>query len=241
MYNLDFSRRSELTEWMDTEDVSFEEFRACLSDLARVNRLTLAYRPTLKFLERVARAQHGASRPLEIVDVGSGYGDMLREIAAWARRRGVPVSLTGIDLHPWSQRAAVEATRPECGIRWVQADALAYTPPNGIDVVVSSLFTHHLPDPLVVRFIAWMEQQARVGWFINDLHRHPLPYHFFQRFAKLARYHRFVQHDGPISIARAFSSSDWCRLLREAGVDPSLVSIAWNMPFRLTVGRLKSV
>jgi SAM-dependent methyltransferase len=241
MYSLDFSRRAELTEWMDTERVSFEEFRGCLSDLARVNRLTLAYRPTLKFLERVARTRKGTSRPLEIVDVGSGYGDMLRAIAVWAKRRGVPVSLTGIDLHPWSRRAAAEATPPDCGIRWVQADAFAYSPPNGIDVVVSSLFTHHLPDPLVVRFIAWMEEHARAGWFINDLHRHPLPYHFFRHFAKLARYHRFVQHDGPISIARAFCTRDWRRLLAESGIDSTPVEVVWNMPFRLTVGRLKSL
>jgi SAM-dependent methyltransferase len=241
MYNLDFSRRSELTELMDTESVSFEEFRACLSDLARVNRLTLAYRPTLKFLERIARARRDTARPLEIVDVGSGYGDMLREIDTWAKRRGIAVSLTGIDLNPWSRRAALEATPPERGIQWLQADAFEYSPAHGIDVVVSSLFTHHLSDSQVARFIAWMEQHARAGWFINDLHRHPLPYHVFRHFASLARYHGFVQHDGPVSIARAFCSRDWQRLLAEADVASSTVEVAWNMPFRLTVGRVKPI
>ena len=49
-----------------------------------------------------------------------------------------------------------------------------------------------------------MERHARHGWFINDLHRHPLPYHGFRLLARVMGWHRFVQHDGQVSIARAF-------------------------------------
>jgi len=240
MPTLDFASRSTADELMDTEPVSFEEFRACLVDLARVNRLTLAHRPTFAFLERLLARGLPRGRPLEIVDVGSGYGDMLRKIDAWATRRGVAVSLTGVDLNPWSRKAATEATPPGRPIRWITADAFAYAPPAGIDVIVSSLFTHHLPDPLVTRFLRWMESTATLGWFVNDLHRHPVPYHFFRHFAQLARYHRFVQHDGPVSIARAFATSDWQRLLAEAEIDAESVTLAWWMPFRLCVERLKA-
>jgi SAM-dependent methyltransferase len=248
---IDFASRSTLDELMDTEPVGFEEFRDCLVDLSRVNRWTLAYRPTLAFFERLVRRGLPQGRPLEVVDVGSGYGDMLRRIERWAEERGVAVSLTGVDLNPWSRRAAMEAAPVGVrAIRWVTADAFAYDPPGGIDVVVSSLFAHHLPDPMVVRFLRWMEATARLGWFVNDLHRHPTPYHFFRRFARIARYHRFVQHDGPVSIARAFDRSDWQRLLAAAGVDvprgsrdvdrraPSL-SVTWWLLFRLCVERMK--
>ena len=239
MGQLNFAERSNQDELMDTEPVSFEDFRACLVDLARVNRITLAYRPTLAFFDRLLPFARRLGRPLEVIDVGSGYGDMLRAIDAWASRRGIAVSLTGIDLNPWSRMAAVEATSPSRTIRWVTADAFAFEPPQGIDVVVSSLFTHHLPDPLVARFLGWMEANARLGWFVNDLHRHPLPYHFFRHLAKLARFHRFVQHDGPVSIARAFATSDWRRLLSQAEIPHGAVEIEWMVPFRLTVGRLK--
>ncbi len=36
--------RSAETEWMDTEAVTFEDFRACLRDLETVNKLSLGYR-----------------------------------------------------------------------------------------------------------------------------------------------------------------------------------------------------
>lgn len=239
MMQPDFSARSTAEELMDSEPVDFPEFRACLVDLARVNRWTLAYRPTLAFLDRLADRGLPADRPLEVVDVGSGYGDMLRRIDAWAERRGVAVSLTGVDLNQWSREAASAATSVDRPIRWITADAFAYQPPAGIDVVVSSLFTHHLSDPLVIQFLRWMEDTARLGWYVNDLHRHAVPYHFFRHVARLARYHRFVQHDGPVSIARAFQRSDWRRLLAAAGIDAATVAIDWWLPFRLCVERLK--
>ncbi len=239
MNGVNFAMRSEQAELIDVEPLSFEDFRECLLDLARVSQLTLAYRPTLDFLDLLLPSARRLDRPLEVLDVGSGYGDMLREIAAWAQRRGLPVSLTGVDLNPWSRRAAVEATPPSRNITWVTADASIYEPPHGIDVVVSTLFTHHLPDRLVAKFLAWMEAKARIGWFVNDLHRHPLPYHFFRCFAKLASFHRFVQHDGPVSIARAFTTSDWRHLLAKAAINPAAVEVQWRMPFRLTVGRVR--
>src|SRR3546814_1422394 len=83
----DFSRRSTMPELMDTEETGYEDFRQCLRHLALVNRLTLAHRPTLDWLERaIARAP---GRPFNILDAGSGYGDMLRAIHRWAARHGV--------------------------------------------------------------------------------------------------------------------------------------------------------
>lgn len=238
---IDFSQRSTQNEWMDDPSVSFESFRSCLRELARVNALTLAHRPTLRFLDRLLPSGWSLPRPIEILDVGSGYGDLLRQIAGWARRRGIDVSLTGIDLNPFSRVAAMEATDPALGINWVTADALQHRPARGVDVVVSSLFAHHLTNERVIEFIQWMEENARMGWFINDLHRHPIPHRVFGWVAEAAALHPFVRHDGPISIARAFVTEDWKRLLAEAGVERHAATIEWMFPFRLTVARRKDM
>lgn len=237
----DFSRRASTPELMDAEDTDFETFRGCLVDLARVNRLTLAYRPTLRFLDSLADAGRlPPSRPLAVVDVGSGYGDMLRAIDRWAVARGVSVRLTGVDLNPWSARAAEEATATGRPIRWASANVFDYRPEGGIDVVLSSLFTHHLDDASVVRFLTWMEGTAQTGWFVNDLRRHPLPYHGFKVLARLMRWHRFVQHDGPVSISRAFATADWNRLLAGAGIPAGAARVEGWTPFRLCVSRVRS-
>ncbi|PRQ09650.1 methyltransferase domain-containing protein [Enhygromyxa salina] len=234
---IDFTQRSTQAELMDDPAVGYDEFRACLADLARVNVWTLAHRPTLRFFDRLLASSRALGRPLEVVDVGSGYGDLLRELAKWARRCRVEVSLTGVDLNPWSRVAAAQASAPELGIEWVTADIFTHAPPRGVDVVVSSLFTHHLSDAKVVEFLRWMEAHARVGWFVNDLHRHPLPHHVFRRVARWARLHPFVQHDGPVSIARAFVPADWQRLLNEAGVEAGAAEVEHVFPFRVTVAR----
>src|SRR5450631_4269144 len=108
--SFNFAQRSTALELMDGEGVGYQEFRDCLVDLAKVNRLTRAYPPTLSFFDRLLSHARELGRPLEVVDVGSGYGDMLRLVDAWAVRNLVEVSLTGVDLNPWSRRAAEEAT-----------------------------------------------------------------------------------------------------------------------------------
>jgi hypothetical protein len=237
---LDFTRRSTQSELMDSLDTDFETFRGCLVDLAKVNRLTLADRPTLRFLEVLAAAGRlPRDRPITVLDAGSGFGDMLRKIDPWAARRRLEVDLIGLDLNPWSARAAEEVTTSGQPIRYVTANIFDYQPPSRTDIVISSLFTHHLEETSLIRFISWMEANAAIGWFVNDLHRHPVPYHLFRVLSRALRFHHFVQHDGPISIARAFTAADWQHVLAAAGVPRAEAEVARRFPFRLCVARVK--
>jgi SAM-dependent methyltransferase len=226
---------ADLPEWMD-EPCSYEDFRSCLIDLAQVNRLTLASRPTLHWLDELVAARK-STEPLRIVDVGFGGGDMLRRIARWATRRGIAVQLTGIDLNPHAARAAREFTSANVAIDWITGDAFSYTEPA--DVILSSLFTHHLPEPDIVRFLAWMDSVARRGWFINDLVREKTPLQLFTVLSRLARWHRFVRHDGPVSFRRSFREADWQRMLSAAGIPLAAITLQRWTPGRLCVGRLR--
>jgi SAM-dependent methyltransferase len=234
----DFRHRAELIEMMD-EPCSRDQLRGCLRDLARTNRLTLAYRPLLHWLDSLKIMQPLHADPLQILDVGCGYGDSLRRIERWAKRRGIAVALAGLDLNPDATIIAAEASPAESAIEWVNADVFTFSPQQPIDLVVSSLFTHHLAPDGIVRFLQWMERHAQIGWFINDLSRAPIPYHFFRIFSKLARLDPFVQHDGPISIARAFRPAEWRDLCDVAGLGQQDVQIQSFKPARLCVARRK--
>lgn len=232
---MDFQKRADLSEWMD-EPCTYEEFRDCLSDLAQVNRLTLAYRPTLQWLHALLRRNAPA---VHIVDVGCGGGDMLRQVEQWASKAGIAVKLTGIDLNPYATRAAKEFTPASSSIRWVTGDAFSSLPSQPIDLVISSLFTHHLAAAEIARFLRWMEEVAIQGWFINDLHRQRNPYYGFQALAAVMRWHRFVRHDGPVSIRRAFRHDDWKQYLIEADIPLEQVQLTEYRPARLCVSRVK--
>ena len=235
---LDFSRRANLIELMDLP-CPYEELRSCLHDIARVNRLTLAQRPTLGWLQELIATGPVSSAPLRIVDVGCGYGDTLRKIDRWAAKRGVAVKLTGIDLNPDAIRAARQATPSSQQIEWLVGDALADHTDGPIDVVICSLLTHHLTNSQIVLFLRWMEQTARRGWFIDDLHRKPMPYHLFRLWSLLTDWHPFVKNDGPVSIRRSFVAEDWQDLCAAAEISGELVSIREHRPARLCVGRVK--
>jgi hypothetical protein len=124
-------------------------------------------------------------------------------------------------------------------IEWITGDAFSYHADQGVDIVISSLFTHHLPQPEIVRFLGWMESVAEVGWFLNDLERTRWTFHAFQALASTFRWHRFVRHDGPVSIRRSFLEADWQRLTASAGLRPETLQIVSHFPGRLCVGRLK--
>ena len=233
---LDFSRRAELTELMD-EPCSREEMRACLRDIARLNQWFFGYRPTLQWLETLRLSQSG--RPLHIVDVGCGYGDLLRRIEEWAVQHRIPVHLTGCDLNADAVAIAADVSPKTSRIEWVAADVFGFQGREPIDIVISSLFTHHLAEEQIVRFLAWMEANAKVGWFINDLSRAPIPYRLLKAFSKVAGLHPFVQHDAPVSIARAFVADDWRRMCAAAGLSEKQIAIEGFFPARLCLGRQK--
>lgn len=218
--------RSEAEEQMDAPDLPGDVYAAVLADLARVNRVTLAARPTLAFVRRVSRG-----RPFRLLDVGFGQGDMLRAIARDAARRGQPCELVGVDLNPRSAPAAAAATPAGLPIRYLTGDYadLAGEP---WDMIVSSLVAHHMDAGQLRDFLRFMDQHARMGWLINDLHRHRFAYHGYPLLAALMRWHPIVRADGRLSIARAYRPAEWPPILADAGVTARIARV---FPFRLCV------
>ena len=222
--------RAEAEELMDADDLDPATYAAVVGDLARVNAVTLAARPTLAFLDHLPQA-----RTLRLLDVGFGDGDMLRRIARWAARRGVDAELVGIDLNPRSAPAAAAHTPAGLPIRYLTGD-YADLAGQGWDAIVSSLVAHHMSRDQLVAFLRFMDAEARAGWLVNDLHRHGFAHAGFPLLARIARWHRIVRHDGTLSIARSYRPGEWPPILAEAGIADARVYRAF--PFRLCVERL---
>jgi 2-polyprenyl-3-methyl-5-hydroxy-6-metoxy-1,4-benzoquinol methylase len=203
-----------------------------LKGLGRVNAWTLAARPTLSFLARATRGRDHFT----LLDVGSGEGGMLRVIARWAKRRGIECALTGIDLNPKSETLARAATPAGMPIAYRTGD---YRDLGAFDLVVSSLVAHHMTDGQLRDYLRWKEANARRGWFVNDLHRHPLAYSGFPLLAALLRVHPIVRQDGQLSIARAFRPDEWRAILADAGITEGAARVRRYFPFRLCVERLR--
>ncbi|MES2698862.1 MAG: methyltransferase domain-containing protein [Pseudomonadota bacterium] len=219
-------------ELMDDPDLPESDYRALLADLARVNTVTLAARPTYAFLEEaLADKQH-----FSLLDVGFGQGDMLRRIAHWAWRRGKKARLVGVDLNPHSKPAARAVTDSALPITYITGD-YADLAGQGFDCVVSSLVAHHMTPPQLQAFLQFMEAEATSGWLVNDLHRHSLSYLGYPLLARLMRSHPVVRKDGQTSIARSYRPAEWRAILAQAGIPQARIE-RW-FPFRLCISRVR--
>ncbi|MDT9600651.1 methyltransferase domain-containing protein [Sphingosinicella rhizophila] len=224
--------RSRQEEQMDAADLDPALYARVLHDLARVNRWTFTARPALLFLDQAAA---GMTR-FRLLDVGFGDGDVLRAIARWARRRGIEAQLAGVDLNENSVEAARAVTPDELRIDYRAGDYRGMAGP--FDFIISSQVAHHMSDDQLCDFIRFMEDEARRGWLICDLHRLAFSYWGFPLLARLLRVHRIVREDGQLSIARSFRAEDWRAILGDAGVDASDVRIVRRFASRLCVERV---
>ena len=228
------SQRLIAEEQMDDPSLDPKVYAAVIGDLARLNTLLMTPRPTIGFIRRTLAGR----KRFRLLDVGFGHGDMLRAIARWARRRGLEAELVGVDLNPRSLPAATAATPPGLPIEYRIGD-YADTAGEGWDYVVSSSVTHHMTDSELHAFLRFMEAEARIGWYVNDIHRHRLAYWGFRPLARIMRWHRMVREDGLVSIQRGFRRDDWERLIAQSGVDPAGPRIVRRLPMRLCVERAR--
>jgi 2-polyprenyl-3-methyl-5-hydroxy-6-metoxy-1,4-benzoquinol methylase len=228
--------RAMAEELMDADDLDAETYAAVVRNLAKVNTLTMARRPTLNFLDRIALRHDPMLGAIRILDVGYGDGDMLRRIAKWAAGFGQEVELVGIDLNPRSETAARASTLSDINIDYRTGDYadLAGEP---WDVVISSLVAHHMTHDQLIAFLRFMEMHATSGWFVNDLHRHGFAYLGYPLLATLMRWHPIVKHDGQLSIARSYRPAEWAPILKKAGIAGA--TVARRFPFRLCVSKIR--
>ena len=152
----DLSRRSAESEWLDGADASPDELALVLRDLARFNGAMLGHWPVIDWLRRATK-DAPKETALTLVDVGCGYGDLLRAIRRWARKRGLTIRLIGLDLSCETIRIAQTVTDGADEIDYCVMDVFDFAPPVPIDFVVSSLVTHHMSDDMIAKFLRWME------------------------------------------------------------------------------------
>lgn len=224
---MNFRNRSYQQELLDRDDIPFEDIRRNMQELDLINTWLGGHAITLAGLQQLVWGQQNIS----VCEVGCGGGDNLVAIRQWCEKKGITASFTGIDKNPDCIKVAQERMLPRC--QWITADykdvELGYKP----DIIFSSLFCHHFPERELTTQLQWMYRNAQLGFFINDLHRHPLAYYSIQWLTRLFSKSYLVKNDAPLSVARGFVKNDWEQLFDSAGI--TTFSIEWKWAFRWLV------
>jgi SAM-dependent methyltransferase len=234
-----FDNRRHDKECIDDSCLDFKVLQETYQQLKSINDMTLGYWPTMSAVKYFL-GNYGRGRELKILDIGCGDGESLRRIGDYAHLKKFSLELVGIDLNPDVIVAAIEATSSK-NIRFIHGDALDDNHNETYDLIMSSLTMHHLKDEEIVKLIRWMSSRARIGWFVSDLHRHPIAYYFIKYFVKIFRFNPLICHDAPLSVARSFRRNEWSVFLKEAGLDVSCTRIAWYPNFRHGIRYEKSL
>ena len=100
-------------------------------------------------------------------------------------------------------------------------------------IIFSSLFCHHFSKEDLAEQLQWCRSHAPCGFFINDLHRHPVAYYSIKWLTSLFSHSYLVRNDAPLSVLRGFHKNEWEELLDLAGISGS--EINWKWAFRWLV------
>ena len=229
--------RNRTPELMDQPGLDPLEHAAALRGLKRIHKFSLSERYFLRALKPVVKAI--PNKPLRILDMACGGGDLICSLAQSARQRGWNLSVEGCDFSDQAVEIATDNAR-KYGVeaRFFQWDALAGPLPEPYDVIVCSLFLHHLDESEVVQVLRNMAGSVRLMIIVDDLIRSRWGYALAQAGCQLLSRSRIVHFDGPVSVKSAFSLAEISQLAREAGLAgvqiqkhwPERFMLAWRAP-----------
>jgi 2-polyprenyl-3-methyl-5-hydroxy-6-metoxy-1,4-benzoquinol methylase len=216
--------RQRIRELMDDPALDPGEHRRALAGLTRLNRISDSAGVLWPGIAKLARE---LSRPVRVLDVATGSGDVPRKLLERARRDGISLEVAACDL---SATAIEEAAREPSDVQFFAHDALHDRLPTGFDVVTCSLFLHHLGEEDAIALFANLENAAGRMILVNDLVRSRFNYCAVWLACRLLTRSRVVRFDGPASVRSAFTPQEAIHLAERAGL--SGASVQWKFPCR---------
>lgn len=206
-------RRHRQPELMDDPALDPAEHRRALAGLARLNAASGSASVLWPAIRELARL---ANRPLRVLDLAAGAGDVPAELHRRAVREKLPVEFAGCDLSPVAVEVASRAGSP---VRFFPLDVLTDPLPTGFDVFTCSLFLHHLDEPDAVALLRKVRAANPKLLLVNDLRRSRFNYWAVWAASRLLSRSRVVHADGPLSIRGAFTVTEVRAMAAEAGLD----------------------
>lgn len=233
------ARAAGVLEIIDGPPVPFKDMACCMMDIARVNALFGGRMVTMIHVKRLLDALP-ADRLITVLDVGTGAGDIPRELVRWARRQGRRIRIFALDRDAATLQIAAQVVREYPEIRFVRGDALSLPIRTGaVDLTISAMTLHHLEPDAGVRYLGELDRAARVGFVVNDLVRSRLAHWVVWLITRFITRSAISRHDGPLSVKRSYTPVEVSRLCERAGLVGVEVVHYWPY-FRFCAVRAKS-
>jgi 2-polyprenyl-3-methyl-5-hydroxy-6-metoxy-1,4-benzoquinol methylase len=228
----DLASRHRRSELMDQPGLDPAEHTRALRGLGRINRLSRSDAILWPEIARLAQASPGA--PIRVLDLASGGGDVPMALTARAARACLDVRIEGSDVSSEAMSfAQARALDRGTAVRFWTLDALNEPIPDGYDVVTCSLFLHHLDEARAIALLSKMASAAGRLVMVNDLVRSRMGYVLAWIGCRLLSRSPIVRHDGPVSVAGAYTIPEVAELAESAGLAGARLMPQWPCRFLL--------
>lgn len=223
---MNLKTRSYQKELLDGEGIPFPDIAQTMRELNTINTLLGGHAITLEGFKQLAKGK----KEITVCEIGCGGGDNLVAIVKYCKENQIKIHCIGIDYNCECIEFAKQNEHLKGNTDFICSDYAKVYFENNPDIIFSSLFCHHFTDEDLIFQIKWMKQNAGLGFFINDLHRHWLAYYLIKMLTHLFSKSYLVKNDACLSVARGFKATDWRNLFSKAGIQK--VKIKWKWAFR---------
>ena len=204
---------------MDDPALGPERHAAALAGLRRLNALSRSAQLVWSYMADLAEEAAKRGSTLRVLDVATGSGDLPVALHAMAKSRGLPVECAGCDISGRAVEAArAHAAARGASVRFFEVDVLSEALPGGYDVVMCSLFLHHLSNEQAVVLLQRMREAAARRVVVNDLARGRVNLALVWAASRIVTRCDVVHIDGPRSVRAAFTKDEAIDLAAKAGM-----------------------
>jgi 2-polyprenyl-3-methyl-5-hydroxy-6-metoxy-1,4-benzoquinol methylase len=209
-----------------------------LDKIAIINRQLGGNKVTLQgieiLLDRVPETQE-----ITIIDIGCGNGDMLRTIADYGIKHNRRFKLTGIDANQFAIDYARSLSGDYANIDYLCQDIFdnILTEIN-YDIALCTLTLHHFTDSEVLKIMADVHQQAKVGVVINDLQRSKFAYKLFQFVCYIFNINKMPKNDGLLSILKGFKRNELVAYSKKLNFTNYTIRWKWAFRYQWIISKL---
>ena len=227
---------------MDQPDLDRDRLNCALGGLSRLNRwsgsagnLWPVLRDLAMQLQRTDQPNCPKQVTLRILDLATGAGDNPIRLALKARKENLPMQFAGCDVNPHSiEFASRRAQEAGVDIDWFVCDVLEDELSASYDVIMCSLYMHHLSNDEATYLIGRMWQAASRTVVVCDLVRSRFGLLLATAASRILTSSYVVQTDGPISVRAAYTIHEFSNIANQAGVLEYRIRKRWPARFLLT-------
>ncbi len=249
MSDFGLAQRQHGTEVMDDPSLDTGPHFQALQGLARINRWSGSAKIVWDPIAALARrtGQHS----LRVLDIATGAGDIPILLSQMARQAGLSLQIEGCDKSPqaiaYARKRAEHATATghcspplqqwretyDVPVRFFTQDVIGGEMPSGYDILVCSLFLHHLENQEALHLLRSMAKAAGQMILVNDLLRCTRGLALAYLGTRILSRSWVVHTDGVLSVRAAFNMQEVRALAQQAGLKDACVQPRWPSRFLL--------